>query len=252
MTIIHYIERGAGEPLLLIHGLGNTIDLWNSQHALSEHFRLIIPELRGHGTSAITNDISIHTFVSDIFALLDLLKIEKVNICGLSLGGIIAQEMYVRRPSQVKSLILCNSVSYTPYFLRSIVLFLGISSVLYKTETENARFFASKCIYNQQDRRLIKEAEKTFAINKMTYISSSRSSLSKNYLPFLPFIKIPVLVIGSQQDQVTPIQFAFQTHAFLPNSELFILKECGHLSNIEKRKEFNQRILTFLQTVSTA
>ena len=120
MTIIHYIERGAGEPLLLIHGLGNTIDLWNSQHALSEHFRLIIPELRGHGTSAITNDISIHTFVSDIFALLDLLKIEKVNICGLSLGGIIAQEMYVRRPSS------CVTRSPTHLiFFEALSFFLG-------------------------------------------------------------------------------------------------------------------------------
>lgn len=250
--MIHYIERGCGEPLLLIHGLGNTKELWNSQHTLSEHFRLIIPELRGHGNSNITSDISIRSFVSDIFALLDFLKIDKVHVCGLSLGGIIAQEMYVRRPSQIKSIILCNSVSYTPYYLRSIVLFLGVSSVIYKTEAENARFFASRCIYNQQDRRLMKEAENTFAIKKMTYISSSQSSLSKNYLPFLPFIKIPVLVIGSQQDQVTPVQFAFQTHAFLPNSELFILKECGHLSNIEKKKEFNQRILAFLQTVSTA
>jgi len=228
--MIHYIERGSGEPLLLIHGLGNTIELWNAQHMLSEHFRLIIPELRGHGNSEITSDISIRSFVSDIFSLLDFLKIENVHICGLSLGGIIAQEMYVRRPAQVKSLILCNSVSYTPYFLRSSVLFLGISSIIRRTDEDNSRFFASKCIYDQRDKSLMKEAEKTFVIKKRTYISSSRSSLSKNYLPFLPFIKIPVLVIGSQQDQVTPVQFALQTHAFLPNSELFILQECGHLS----------------------
>jgi pimeloyl-ACP methyl ester carboxylesterase len=55
---------------------------------LAEHYRLIILELRGCGDSPISTDISIHTFISDILELLDFLKIEKVHVCGLSLGGI--------------------------------------------------------------------------------------------------------------------------------------------------------------------
>lgn len=219
---------------------------------LAEHYRLIIPELRGHGDSPLSTDISIHTFVKDILELVDFLKIEKVHVCGLSLGGIIAQELYLRRPSLVNSLILCNSLSYTPVLLRSMIFSLGVLSVMNRTNEENAKHFAEKCIYNQKDLELMRRAEETFFINKITYISSTKSSLSRNYLPFLPFFNIPVLVVGSAQDQVTPVYCAYQTHTLLPNSELFILKKCGHLSNIEKKEEFNDKVMSFLQNIKTA
>ncbi|MBB6445279.1 pimeloyl-ACP methyl ester carboxylesterase [Bacillus benzoevorans] len=226
--------------------------MWNSQHQLAEHYRLIIPELRGHGDSPLSTDISIRAFVTDILEVLDFLEIEKVHVCGLSLGGIVAQELYLRRPSLVNSLIICNSLSYAPFWLRGIVLYLGASSVMNRTNEENTKLFAAKCIYNQKDLALMRRAEETFFINKITYISSSKSSLSRNYLPFLPFFKIPVLVVGSDQDKVTPVYCAYQTHVLLPNSELFILRKCGHLSNIEKKEEFNNKVLSFLQNVRTA
>ena len=246
ISIINFIERGSGEPLLLIHGLGNTMELWNPQYNLANHFHLIIPELRGHGHSEISTNITVESFAADIILLLDFLKIDKVNVCGLSLGGVVAQELYIKNPSRVKSLILCHSPSYTPYLFRNIALFFGIKSITTRSKEETTHFFASYCIYNRKDPGLLESAQRTFSINKRSYISSSKSALSKNYLPYLPFIKIPVLVLGSDRDRVTPVYCAFQTFSLLPNSELHIFKECGHLSNIEKKEEFNDQVLTFL------
>ena len=245
-TIIHFVEKGSGEPLLLIHGLGNTIDLWNSQHSLSSHFKLIIPELRGHGDSKLSSGTNVSTFVSDIISLLEQLKINKVHVCGLSLGGVIAQELYLRKPSIVKSLILSNTISYTPTLFRNLVLFYCFKNVMEKSKEEIRRFFASTCVYNTKDEEVVKSAEVSFSINKMAYLLTSISSLARNFLPFLPFFKIPVLVLGSNKDQVTPVFSALQTYSLLPKAELHIFKDCGHLSNIEKKDEFNSRILSFL------
>ncbi|AGK53693.1 alpha/beta fold hydrolase [Bacillus sp. 1NLA3E] len=249
-SIINFFEKGSGEPLLLIHGLGNNLQLWNSQNILANNHHLIIPELRGHGDSTISTGMNVTTYVSDILALLNRLKLEKVNVCGLSLGGIIAQELYLRKPSVVKSLILCNTISYTPFIFRNFILFFGFKNILEKSKGELIKFFASQCIYNNGDAELLRTAESTFSINKMAYIQSSLSSLARNYLPFLPFIKIPVLVLGSNKDRVTPVFSALQTYSFIPHSELHIFKECGHLSNIEKKDEFNHKVLSFLSKIS--
>lgn len=190
--------------------------------------------------------MNVTTYVSDILELLDKLKLKKVNVCGLSLGGIIAQELYLRKPSVVKSLILCNTISYTPFIFRNFILFFGFKNILEKSQGELIKFFASQCIYNNGNAELLKTAESTFSVNKMAYIQSSLSSLARNYLPFLPFIKIPVLVLGSNKDRVTPVFSALQTYSLIPHSELHIFKECGHLSNIEKKDEFNNRVLSFL------
>jgi 3-oxoadipate enol-lactonase len=245
-TIIHFVEKGTGEPLLLIHGLGNTIELWNSQDSLSKHFKLIIPELRGHGNSKLSIGTNISTFVSDIITMLEQLKIDNVHVCGLSLGGVIAQELYLRKPSLVKSLILSNTVSYTPLLFRNLILFYCFKNVMEKSKEEIERFFASTCIYNSKDAELVKSAESCFSINKIAYLKTSISSLARNYLPFLPFFRIPVMVLGSNRDQVTPVFSALQTYSLLPKAELHIFKNCGHLSNIEKKDEFNSRIHSFL------
>lgn len=190
--------------------------------------------------------MNVSTFVSDILSLLNYLGLKKVNVCGLSLGGIIAQELIIRKPSIVQSLILCNTVSYTPYMVRNFVLFWGFKQIIEKSQAELKKFFVSQCIYNNVDTALLESAEASFSINKMSYIQASLSSLSRNYLPFLPFIKTPVLVLGSNKDKITPVFSALQTYSLLPKSELHIFKECGHLSNIEKKDEFNDRVLSFL------
>jgi 3-oxoadipate enol-lactonase len=117
---------------------------------------------------------------------------------------------------------------------------------LEKSKEEIRNFFASTCIYNSTDEELVKSAESCFSINKLAYLKTSISSVARNYLPFLPFFKIPVLVLGSNKDKVTPVLSALQTYWFLPKAELHIFKDCGHLSNIEKKDEFNSRVLSFL------
>ena len=82
-----YKRLGNGEPLLLIHGLGEMKESWSRQQILADQYDLIIPDLRGHGQNDTLHGISIVNFAKDIIALLDELEIESANICGFLWGG---------------------------------------------------------------------------------------------------------------------------------------------------------------------
>src|SRR5580765_6443612 len=90
----------AAPPLVLIHCLGSNVEMWEPQIALlSRHFRLIRYDLRGHGRSEIgSGPATIERFGRDLLGLMDFLRIKNAAICGLSLGGLIAQWIAIHHP----------------------------------------------------------------------------------------------------------------------------------------------------------
>jgi 3-oxoadipate enol-lactonase len=118
---IHYLERGRGEPLLLIHGLGCSGADWAFQVAVLERrFRVIIPDLPGSGHSTPpASEYTIAGFAGSLWKLMDRLGIAKPNIVGFSLGGAVAIEMATLRPESVPRLGLINSLAtYRPHDIR--------------------------------------------------------------------------------------------------------------------------------------
>lgn len=114
---LHYLVRGHGEPLVLIHGLGGTGADWAFQvAALEKRFRLIIPDLPGSGHSPPPRDeYTITGFAAALWSLLEHLEVSRTNIIGFSLGGAVALEMAARRPASVLRLGLINSLAtYRP------------------------------------------------------------------------------------------------------------------------------------------
>src|SRR6202453_613591 len=114
---IHYLQRGHGEPLLLIHGLGCSGADWAFQVAvLEKRFRVIVPDLPGCGHSPPPRDeYTMAGFASALWSLLDHLAVSRANIIGFSMGGAVALEMAAQRPASVPRLGLINSLAtYRP------------------------------------------------------------------------------------------------------------------------------------------
>jgi 3-oxoadipate enol-lactonase len=114
---LHYLERGRGEALVLIHGLGCSGADWAFQvAALEKRFRVIVPDLPGSGHSPPPRDeYDISGFASAIWSLLDHLQVSRANLIGFSLGGAVALEMAAQRPASVPRLGLINSLAtYRP------------------------------------------------------------------------------------------------------------------------------------------
>jgi pimeloyl-ACP methyl ester carboxylesterase len=110
---LHYLTRGAGEPLLLIHGLGSSGADWAFQlPALEPGFHVIVPDLPGSGHSDPPADrYTIEGFAHALWALLDELALPNASIVGFSLGGAVALEMALQRPESVRRLVLINSLA---------------------------------------------------------------------------------------------------------------------------------------------
>jgi len=113
---LHYLVRGQGEPLLLIHGLACSGADWAFQvAALENRFRVIVPDLSGCGHSPPPDEYSIAGFARSLWSLLDHLGESRVNIIGFSLGGAVALEMATQRPACVPRMGLINSLAtYRP------------------------------------------------------------------------------------------------------------------------------------------
>ena len=110
---LHYLERGTGEPVLLIHGLGSSGADWAFQMpALEKQFHVIAPDLPGSGHSSARGTVySIKSFAESLWSLLDGLEKTQINIVGFSLGGAVALEMALQRPNCVPRLVLINSLA---------------------------------------------------------------------------------------------------------------------------------------------
>lgn len=110
---LHYLIRGRGECLLLIHGLGSSAADWAMQvPVLESRWQLIVPDLPGCGHSGpLRHGCSIESFAVSLWALLERLNVERVNIVGYSLGGAVALEMALQRPHAVLRLALINSLA---------------------------------------------------------------------------------------------------------------------------------------------
>ena len=111
---IFYRATGDGYPLLLLHGLGSSGDDWWFQTpAFAPHFRIILPNLRGHKQSSVLRgSTSVYTLAADIVQLLDALEIAQAHVLGLSLGGMVAQLLAIHFPQKVNKLILVNTFAH--------------------------------------------------------------------------------------------------------------------------------------------
>ncbi|MCG7333763.1 alpha/beta hydrolase [Sporosarcina sp. ACRSM] len=243
---MHYVDIGQGDPLVFIHGLGSIKESWQYQYELATHYRLIIPDLRGHGESEEDQAISIAQFAEDVCTLLDRLEIRQAHFCGLSMGGLVVQEIYRQQPDRVQSIILSNTFSYTPYLFGYLSLKERMRNLQLLTLDEYITLTATRCLYEKTP-DLIQEAKSMFVIRSEPYIASSQSAIQSNYLPMLPFVKVPTLLIGSLYDEVIPLYSIYQTKWFMPQAEVIIFDKCGHLPNLERKEKYNEILFDFIE-----
>lgn len=252
---IFYNEQGEGKPLLLIHGFPLSHKIWEPQVEFfsKNSFRVITLDLRGFGNSTATgNSCSMDDFADDVISLLDHLKIEKCAIGGMSMGGYILLNLLERYPNRISSAIFIATKSSADddamkekrNNLITAAIGNGIKSV---TDAFKNILFAEQ-IYSENT-SLVNEVEKIMLSTSMEGIIGGLTAIRdrKDYVSSLLDFNTPALVIHGDSDKAVPFDNAKITAQNLPNAKLKIIRNGGHMVNVELPEEVNEVIFKFLK-----
>ena len=252
---VSYIDEGSAyaPTIICIHGFPFNKSMWSMQvNLLKDKYRVIAYDVRGHGNSDAGNeDFSIELFVDDLIGLMDVLKVDKTILCGLSMGGYIALNAIKNYPQRFSRLILCDTNCHAD----------SPESKEKRMKTiENIREFGVEKYSDESLKNLfapnsIKTLPMEVAAIREMIVNTSIQSLCNTLIAIskreetctsLHDIKIPVLILVGKEDILTPPEVASVIHEKIKGSEVHIIDHAGHLSNIENSKEFNDRLIEFL------
>ncbi len=251
---------GAGEFVLFLHGIGGNSLNWDAQlRALGTQYHAAAWDMRGYAASDdYEGAASFDAFAADVIAILDHFGVAKAHLCGLSIGGRVAQRVHALYPDRLASLILADTRSDAGetrtqeerdafYNLRAKPILEG------RTPFDIAEDIVSKITGPATPLDLKRQLMESMALVRgQSYLKAIRANLDDFYNGPAARYAIPVLVIVGADDKVTPLQLSKDLVADIPGSELVILPDAGHLSNMEQPAAFNEALLRFLTSASAA
>jgi pimeloyl-ACP methyl ester carboxylesterase len=254
---LNYEERGSGEPLLLIMGITAPGGVWEKHAAYWEKdFRCILGDNRGVGLSdKPAGPYTTAQMADDYAGLLEALQLEKVRVVGCSMGSTIAQQLALRHPDKVRSLVLmcpwarCDNTAKAIFThmmhakarLRPEEFSLFIQLLIYsKPSWDNEAMFADLA----EGRRLA--ATDPFPQPLHGLEAQAAACMDHDVLDQLSQIQQPALIIGGQQDIFTPAWMAREVAAGIPHAELHLYPDAGHAFHWENIEDFNPRVRNWL------
>lgn len=252
--VIHYEIFGEGQPLLMLNGIMMSTESWSAfTKQLANNHQLILVDFLDQGKSSnYESAYQQELQVKVVIALLDHLKLTKVNVFGISYGGEIALHVAANYPSRVNRLLLFNTCIETTYWLEEIgnawnqaigdPLSYYLTSIPYIYSLE---FFSKnrQWVEARKQQLLPVFASEQFG-NRMRRLTNS--AVGYSLVNEVEKITQPTLIIGCEDDFITPLKQQRELNKLLINSELVIIPNSGHAIMYEKPNVFAMLILGFL------
>jgi pimeloyl-ACP methyl ester carboxylesterase len=256
-----YADEGAGAPIVLLHGFPFNRVMWEPQiAALRSTYRVIAPDLRGHGGSPAPGVVfTMDDMADDVIELVDRLQVDgSLVVGGLSMGGYVALSLVARWPGRVRGLMLLDTRAApdTPDAAQKreetaeAVLAAGNPAAL--LEALVPRLFSETTLKRHPERverlrTIMNTATATGvagALRGMAIRPDRRADLAH--------IKVPTLVLVGEDDVISPPDEARELAGAIPNARLAVIPEAGHMAPWENAPEANAAIFRFLQSIDGA
>jgi len=254
---LYYEEKGQGEPLVLIMGFGAEGGNWAPQvKDFKRYFRCITFDNRGVGKSSkLRGRYTTRMMAADTIGLLDSLAVPAAHICGLSMGGAIAQQIAVHYPERVKKLILVSTWARLDPYCRDIFSMCKVA----RKRLSRAEYFRFLFLWTfaanyhnrhqRQRERMVRDAvasphpQPAYAL-----MNQIDACIKHNIGKDLTRISASTLIITGKEDIFTPLRFAQELKAGIKNSRLEVFPKCGHNVFLEDIESFNKTIIGFLKS----
>ncbi len=253
---IAYDDVGAGPAILFLHGFPFNRSMWREQiDLLSPEFRVVAPDLRGHGESTVTPQATVDEMAQDVVALLDALHIEEAVICGLSMGGYVTLALYRLFPARARALVLADTRAVADTAEGKL------------TREQQAQKVMQEGMATSADSMLAKLVAPATVTKRPEVVSRVRAMILKtdpagaaaaqrgmaerpDRTDLLSLIKVPTLIICGELDQLTPVAESERMHRLIDGSQLAVIGDAGHMSNLEQPEHFNRVLTAFLRQLN--
>ena len=234
--------------LMLSNSLGSDLTMWEPQlAAFSEHFRVIRYDSRGHGKSGAPHGpYTMERLGRDAVRVLDHLRIEKTNWCGLSMGGMVGQWLGANAPSRIDKLILSNTTSYyaDKQSWTNRIEFVRANGIQAMALPWMERWFSAK--FREREPATIAQAtEMLLSTDLEGYVGCCAAVRDMDHRALLSAIKAPTLIIAGLFDSATPLEVHEFIYKQIAGAKMRSLR-ASHLSNIEQPDEFSDTVLQFM------
>jgi pimeloyl-ACP methyl ester carboxylesterase len=253
-TRLHWRERGAGAPVVLLHAFPLSSALWLPQfESLPPNRHWIAPDMRGFGLSEAGGPLSMDRMADDVAALLDHLGHASATLCGVSMGGYVAFAFLRRHARRVAALVLCDTRATADD---------PAGKLSRRISAERVRADGTPAIVTQMLDRLVGETTKrrrpgVYArVRNMledarpaSFVRAQAAMSSRpDSTPLLGRIAVPTLVVTGSEDVIIKPDDARALARAIPGARLEVIEEAGHLPSLEQPERFNQSLLDFLGT----
>lgn len=241
--------------LVLSNSLGTNLHMWDTQiPALTQHFRVLRYDTRGHGQSLVTpGPYSIEQLGKDVLALLDALNIDRAHFCGLSMGGLIGQWLGINAGARLRRLVVCNTAAKigTPDIWNPRIEMVQRdreAAMVGLRDASIARWFTADYAeaHPDQAKRITDMLAST---NPDGYAANCGAVRDADFREQLGAIKVPLLVIAGTEDAVTPPAGSLFIQEHVKGAE-YTEFHAAHLSNVQAGDAFSQRVIEFLLSKS--
>lgn len=240
--------------LVFSHSLACDHAMWDAQVQAFADYRLLRFDTRGHGASeAPPGDYTIEMLAADVVGVLDQLAIERCHFVGLSMGGMIGMQFALRYPTRLSSLTLADTTSRYPPESRTLweqrlklVREHGMDAIVPSTLD---RWFTPE-FRESQPEVVAKIAQQIRATPLQGYSGCAHAISHINLIARLSTIDCPTLVMVGESDLGTPQSMSEDIVRAIPGSRLDVIRNAGHLSNVEQPEQFNTFLRQFLARLS--
>jgi len=232
----HLRRGGSGAPLLYLHGASGAPAVMPFMEKLAERFDVLVPEHPGYGQSGEPEWLeNMHDLAYFYLDFLKKLKLEKVFIIGSSIGGWLALEMAVRDTSRIASLVLIGPAGIKAPGLQPTDTFLLSSQDLLRHLFHDQKIVEARLAAPVTPGSIDLELKNRHTTARLGWEPRMHDPFLAKWLHR---IDIPVKIVWGRQDRILPVAYADEFKKLIPQAEVHIIDNCGHLPQAEKPEEF--------------
>ena len=255
----HYIEKGSGEPLIILHGFFFDTNMWNdSIDVLAEKYKVYVMDLWGFGFSTRKPlDYGYPLYTEQLKKFMDAMDIQKASLIGQSMGAGTIMNFTVSYRERVNKIVLVNAAGMPNKLplMGRISNFPGVGEMMYGMKSDFIRkfthgknFFYNKHRITDDDYADLTRFHKIRGSSKvMLYVTRKQFfDTLLDEITTLGKMDVPIIIFWGREENSIALPIGQELHKLLKGSQFVILDQAGHCSNMDQPEQFNRLMLEFL------